>query len=72
MERKSFLLRIDPKLWAELEKWAQDEMSQNYGFQKTHCQQGQGRPTRLFGRLRIAWQPNDSTSYSKADEENNR
>ena len=24
-ERKSFLLRIDPKLWAELEAWAADE-----------------------------------------------
>ena len=26
MERKSFLLRIDPELWAELERWAQDEL----------------------------------------------
>jgi hypothetical protein len=26
MERKPFLLRIDPKLWAELEAWAQDEL----------------------------------------------
>lgn len=26
MERKSFLLRIDPELWAELESWAQDEL----------------------------------------------
>jgi hypothetical protein len=26
MERKSFLLRIDPELWAELETWAQDEL----------------------------------------------
>ena len=25
-ERKSFLLRIDPGLWADLESWAQDEM----------------------------------------------
>lgn len=24
--RKSFLLRIDPKLWKELEAWAQDEL----------------------------------------------
>ena len=24
--RKSFLLRIDPKLWAELEAWAQAEL----------------------------------------------
>lgn len=26
MERKSFLLRIDPALWAELETWAQDDL----------------------------------------------
>jgi len=26
MERKSFLLRIDPALWAEVESWAQDEL----------------------------------------------
>ncbi len=25
-ERKAFLLRIDPKLWAELEDWAADEL----------------------------------------------
>ncbi len=25
-ERKSFLLRIDPALWAELEAWAQGEL----------------------------------------------
>jgi hypothetical protein len=25
-ERKSFLLRIDPELWAGLEAWAQDEL----------------------------------------------
>jgi hypothetical protein len=24
--RKAFLLRIDPKLWDELEKWAADEL----------------------------------------------
>ena len=24
--RKSFLLRIDPKLWSELELWAQEEL----------------------------------------------
>jgi hypothetical protein len=26
MERKSFLLRIDPALWADLESWAQDDL----------------------------------------------
>jgi len=25
-ERKAFLMRIDPALWAELETWAQDEL----------------------------------------------
>lgn len=25
-ERKSVILRIDPKLWAELNKWAKDEL----------------------------------------------
>jgi hypothetical protein len=25
-ERKPFLMRIDPALWAELEAWAQDEL----------------------------------------------
>ena len=25
-ERKSFLLRIDPALWDDLESWAQDEL----------------------------------------------
>jgi hypothetical protein len=25
-DRKTFLLRIDPKLWAELEAWAADEL----------------------------------------------
>jgi len=25
-DRKSFLLRIDPGLWADLEAWAQDEL----------------------------------------------
>lgn len=24
--KKAFLLRIDPKLWKELESWAQDEL----------------------------------------------
>ena len=25
-EKKSFLLRIDPALWADLESWAEDEL----------------------------------------------
>ena len=31
MERKSFLLRIDPQLWSELEAWAQDELRSSNG-----------------------------------------
>ena len=26
MERKQFLLRIDPELWKQLEKWAADDL----------------------------------------------
>jgi hypothetical protein len=26
MERKQFLLRLDPELWKELEKWAADDL----------------------------------------------
>jgi len=26
MARKQFLLRIDPELWGELERWAKDEL----------------------------------------------
>ncbi len=26
LARKAFLLRIDPKLWRQLEKWAADEL----------------------------------------------
>jgi hypothetical protein len=25
-QRKSFVLRIDPSLWTEIERWAQDEL----------------------------------------------
>ena len=25
-ERKAFLIRVDPALWAELESWAQEEL----------------------------------------------
>jgi hypothetical protein len=25
-ERKAFLMRVDPALWAELESWAQEEL----------------------------------------------
>jgi hypothetical protein len=53
-ERKSFLLRMDPGLWAELEIWARDELRSVNGqieyllkqaVQKRKGGQGQsGRP----------------------------
>ncbi len=50
MERKPFLLRIDPALWADLEAWAQAELRSVNGqieyllrqaVQKRKGQQGQ-------------------------------
>jgi hypothetical protein len=50
-ERKSFLLRIDPALWADLEAWAQDELRSVNGQIEYLLRQavqkrkgGQGRP----------------------------
>ena len=56
MDRKPFLLRIDPKLWAELEAWAQDELRSVNGqveyllrqaVQKRKGSQGQNKPQSL-------------------------
>jgi hypothetical protein len=30
-ERKAFLLRVDPLLWKEIERWAADELRSVYG-----------------------------------------
>jgi hypothetical protein len=30
-ERKSFLLRLPPELWKELERWAADELRSEHG-----------------------------------------
>lgn len=49
-ERKSFLMRIDPALWAELEAWAQDELRSVNGQieyllrQAVHRRKGTGTP----------------------------
>jgi hypothetical protein len=47
-ERKSFLLRIDPALWADLEAWAQDELrsinSQIEYLLRQAVQKRKGRP----------------------------
>jgi hypothetical protein len=46
-DRKSFLLRIDPKLWRELEAWAQEELRSVNGqieyVLKSAVQQRKGR-----------------------------
>ena len=50
-ERKSFLIRIDPALWAELEAWAQDELRSVNGQieyilrQAVHKRKGRSTPT---------------------------
>ena len=47
-ERKSFLLRIDPALWNELESWAQEELRSVNGqieyVLKQAVQKRKGRP----------------------------
>ena len=50
-ERKAFLLRIDPGLWAELELWAADELRSVNGQieyllkQAVTKRKGQSRPS---------------------------
>lgn len=47
-DRKAFLLRIDPKLWAELEAWAADELRSVNGqiefLLRQAAQQRRGKP----------------------------
>jgi len=49
-DRKSFLLRIDPALWADLEAWAQDELRSVNGqieyLLRQAIQKRKGGPTR--------------------------
>jgi hypothetical protein len=49
-ERKNFLLRIDPGLWADLEAWAQDELRSVNGqieyILKQAVQKRKGGPAR--------------------------
>ncbi len=42
-ERKSFLLRIDPTLWADLEAWAADELRSVNGQIEYLLKQAVGR-----------------------------
>ena len=48
-ERKSFLLRMDPGLWREIEAWAQDELRSvngqiEYVLKQAVNQRRKGRP----------------------------
>jgi hypothetical protein len=48
-DRKAFLLRIDPKLWAQLEAWAGDELRSVNGqvefiLRQAVLQRRRGRP----------------------------
>lgn len=49
-ERKAFLLRIDPEVWAELEAWAQAELRSVNGqiefLLREALQRRRGRPRR--------------------------
>jgi hypothetical protein len=54
-EKKSFLLRIDPALWADLEGWAQDELRSVNG--------------QIEYLLRLAVQKRKGTNASNAKEE---
>ena len=42
-ERKAFLLRIDPKLWEDLEIWAADELRSIIANGKHHMPKFEGK-----------------------------
>ena len=59
-ERKSFLLRIDPELWAGLEAWAADELRSVNGQIEYLLKQALAKPTNVrgssnFAKLSTAW-----------------
>jgi hypothetical protein len=41
-ERKAFLMRVDPALWAELESWAQEELRSVNGQVEMILRQAKG------------------------------
>ncbi len=56
MERKPFLLRVDPALWTELEAWAQDELRSvngqiEYLLRQAVQKRKGGQPSSLTGTL---------------------
>lgn len=51
-ERKSFLLRIDPELWKQIEAWAQEELRSvngqvEYVLKQAVQQRKRAAPTRI-------------------------
>jgi hypothetical protein len=66
-ERKAFLMRIDPVLWAELEAWAQDEMRSVNGQVEYLLKQAVSRRKRGGeggggGRAPVVGEPQDTGS----------
>jgi hypothetical protein len=53
-ERKAFLMRIDPALWAELEAWAQDELRSVNGQVEMILKQAVMKRKGAAGKARIA------------------
>ena len=64
-ERKAFLMRIDPALWAELESWAQDELRSVNGQVEMILKQA---VTKRKSAARTLKHPSPGTG-TKADEE---
>ena len=62
-ERKAFLLRIDPGLWAELEAWAADELRSVNGQIEYVLKQAVGRRKGSHNRV------TDAASHDQADPE---
>jgi hypothetical protein len=57
--RKSFLLRIDPALWADIEAWAQDELRSVNGQIEYVLKQAMARRKGSLARLAPPSQPID-------------
>ncbi len=53
-ERKAFLLRIDPALWAELETWAQDELRSVNGQVEMILKQAVTKQKGVTKKIRVA------------------
>jgi hypothetical protein len=66
-ERKAFLMRIDPVLWAELEAWAQDEMRSvngqvEYLLKQAVARRKRGGEVGGGGRAPVVGEPQDTGS----------